>query len=49
MADNCDDYSKEQLLRLLRERDRRPNFGLVNRFAAGTGASAVQKPSHGGV
>ena len=29
MADNYDDYSKEQLLRLLRERDRRPNFGLV--------------------
>lgn len=29
MADNYDDYSKDQLLRLLRERDRRPNFGLV--------------------
>jgi adenine-specific DNA-methyltransferase len=29
MADNYEDYSKEQLLRLLRERDRRPNFGLV--------------------
>ena len=29
MADNYDDYSKEQLLRLLSERDRRPNFGLV--------------------
>lgn len=29
MADNYDDYSKEQLLRLLRERDRRPQFGLV--------------------
>ena len=29
MADNYDDYSKEQLLHLLRERDRRPNFGLV--------------------
>lgn len=29
MSDNYDDYSKEQLLRLLRERDRRPNFGLV--------------------
>ncbi|MDQ1314926.1 MAG: adenine-specific DNA-methyltransferase [Pseudomonadota bacterium] len=29
MADNYDDYSREQLLRLLRERDRRPNFGLV--------------------
>ncbi len=29
MADNYDDYSREQLMRLLRERDRRPNFGLV--------------------
>ncbi len=29
MADNYDDYSREQLLRLLRERDRRPRFGLV--------------------
>ena len=29
MADNYDDYSKDQLVRLLRERDRRPNFGLV--------------------
>lgn len=29
MADNYDDYSKEQLVRLLRERDRRPNFGLL--------------------
>ena len=29
MADNYEDYSKEQLIRLLRERDRRPRFGLV--------------------
>ncbi|MBI4741202.1 MAG: site-specific DNA-methyltransferase [Betaproteobacteria bacterium] len=29
MADNYDDYSREQLLRLLRERDQRPRFGLV--------------------
>ncbi len=29
MADNYDDYSNEQLVRLLRERDRRPRFGLV--------------------
>lgn len=29
MADNYDDYSKDQLVRLLRERDRRPRFGLV--------------------
>lgn len=29
MADNYDDYTRDQLLHLLRERDRRPNFGLV--------------------
>ncbi|NOT81882.1 MAG: site-specific DNA-methyltransferase [Gallionella sp.] len=29
MADNYDQYSKEELLRLLRERDRKPRFGLV--------------------
>lgn len=29
MADNYDDYSRDQLLRLLRERDRAPQFGLV--------------------
>lgn len=29
MADNYDHYSKEELLRLLRERDRKPKFGLV--------------------
>jgi len=29
VADNYEDYSKEQLIRLLRERDRRPRFGLV--------------------
>lgn len=29
MADNYDNYSKDQLVRLLRERDRRPRFGLV--------------------
>lgn len=29
MADNYDQYSKEELLRLLRERDRKPKFGLV--------------------
>jgi adenine-specific DNA-methyltransferase len=29
MADHYDDYTREQLLRLLRERDRRPRFGLV--------------------
>ena len=29
MADNYDDYTREQLLRLLRERDRKPRFGLV--------------------
>jgi len=29
MADNYDTYTKDQLVRLLRERDRRPRFGLV--------------------
>lgn len=29
MADNYDQYSKDELLRLLRERDRKPKFGLV--------------------
>lgn len=29
MADNYADYSRDQLLRLLRERDRAPRFGLV--------------------
>ncbi len=29
MADNYEQYSKEELLRLLRERDRKPKFGLV--------------------
>ena len=29
MADHYDEYSKEQLVRILRERDRRPLFGLV--------------------
>jgi adenine-specific DNA-methyltransferase len=29
VADNYDQYSKEELLRLLRERDRKPRFGLV--------------------
>ena len=29
VADNYDQYSKEELLRLLRERDRKPKFGLV--------------------
>ncbi len=29
MADHYDDYSREQLMRLLRELDRRPHFGLV--------------------
>lgn len=29
MADNYDDYSKDQLVRLLRERDQRSRFGLV--------------------
>ncbi len=29
MADNYDDYSKDELIRLLRERDRKPRFGLV--------------------
>lgn len=29
MADNYDDYSREDLLRELRLRDRRPRFGLV--------------------
>jgi len=29
VADNYDDYTKDQLVRLLRERDRRPRFGLV--------------------
>ncbi|NWA85069.1 site-specific DNA-methyltransferase [Pseudomonas sp. D2002] len=29
MADNYDDYSREQLLRLIRERDRAPRLGLV--------------------
>ena len=29
MTDHYDDYSRDQLLRLLRERDRRPRFGLV--------------------
>src|SRR5574337_1592362 len=29
MADHYDDYTREELLRLLRERDRRPRFGLL--------------------
>ena len=29
MADNYDDYTRDQLIRLLRERDRKPRFGLV--------------------
>lgn len=29
MADNYEQYSKDELLRLLRERDRKPRFGLV--------------------
>ena len=29
MADNYETYSREELLRLLRERDRKPKFGLV--------------------
>jgi len=29
VADNYDHYSKEELLRLIRERDRKPKFGLV--------------------
>ncbi len=29
VADNYDQYSKDELLRLLRERDRKPRFGLV--------------------
>ncbi|HMY66941.1 MAG TPA: hypothetical protein PL163_09830, partial [Leptospiraceae bacterium] len=29
MADNYDDYDREELIQLLRERDRRPRFGLV--------------------
>lgn len=29
MADNYDDYTRDQLIRLLRERDSKPRFGLV--------------------
>ncbi|MDG4597744.1 MAG: site-specific DNA-methyltransferase, partial [Candidatus Contendobacter sp.] len=29
MADHYDDYTREELIRLLRERDRKPKFGLV--------------------
>lgn len=29
MPDNYDDYDREELIKLLRERDRRPRFGLV--------------------
>jgi hypothetical protein len=29
MADNYDDYSREELIRELRLRDRRPRFGLM--------------------
>ena len=29
MADHYEDYTREQLVRLLRERDKRPRFGLV--------------------
>lgn len=29
MADHYDDYTHEELIRLLRERDRKPKFGLV--------------------
>lgn len=29
MADHYDDYTCEELIRLLRERDRKPKFGLV--------------------
>ena len=28
MADHYEDYTREQLMRLLRERDKRPHFGL---------------------
>ena len=31
MADHYEDYTREQLMRLLRERDKRPRFGLVTR------------------
>ena len=29
MADHYEDYTREQLMRMLRERDERPRFGLV--------------------
>jgi adenine-specific DNA-methyltransferase len=29
MADHYDEYTRDQLIRLLRERDRKPRFGLV--------------------
>ena len=29
MHDKYEEYSREELLRLLRERDRKPRFGLV--------------------
>ncbi len=29
MPDHYDDYTREELIRLLRERDRKPKFGLV--------------------
>ena len=29
MADHYDDYTREELIGLLRERDRKPKFGLV--------------------
>ena len=29
MADHYEDYTREQLVRLLRERDKRPRFSLV--------------------
>lgn len=29
MTDKYDDYSREDLIRLIRERDRKPKFGLL--------------------
>ncbi len=34
MADHYEDYTREQLVRLLRERDKRPSFGLCGVLVA---------------
>ena len=40
MADHYEDYTREQLMRRLREHDKRPRFGLVR----GSGHSRTVSP-----